>query len=331
MQRITKPVKPPAIGLGSTVRVIFPASPTDSERLERGIGHLEQCGYRVLSPPKMQPDGYFAGSLATRRADVADALTDAESDVLICARGGYGSSALLSGLLDSAKNVARTRNRGSRSRVGFIPKLVIGYSDVTALQIFLWQRLRWVTLYGPMVAAGLDHGPDQRDGYDRASFLNATSGEKREWSIGLKAKTLVGGIATGVLLGGCLTLLQTTIGTPWELDTRGAILLLEDCTIKPYQLDRMLTHLAQSGKLRDVRGIVLGEFPGCEPPASSRETVLDACRRVLGHFGIPVVFGAPVGHTPRPMLTIPLGVRARLTASREGKLEILEPAVSPRK
>jgi muramoyltetrapeptide carboxypeptidase len=131
------------------------------------------------------------------------------------------------------------------------------------------------------------------------------------------------------VLGGCITLLETTLGTPWEFDARGAILVLEDRGVRPYQLDRMLLHLRQAGKFKGVRGIVLGEFPDA---GSTRAgvTIFDVCRRRLGDLGVPIVFGAPIGHTPRPMLTIPLGVRARLDASGEGRLDILEPAVAPR-
>ncbi len=139
------------------------------------------------------------------------------------------------------------------------------------------------------------------------------------------------GVASGIILGGCLTLLQTTIGTAWELDTRGAILLLEDRGVKPYQVDRMLLHLAQAGKFAGVRGIVLGEFPDCESPSGSGVTVRDVCRRILGALRIPVIFGAAVGHTPRAIVTVPLGVRARLHSIGEGQLEILEPVVSLRK
>ena len=180
-----------------------------------------------------------------------------------------------------------------------------------------------------MVAAGFDRGEDQTDGYDRASFIDAVSGARRSWSVGLGGEALVRGEATGVLLGGCLTLIQATLGTPWSLDTRGAILLLEDVAVKPYQLDRLLLHLAQAGKFRGVRGVVLGDFPESEPPAGSSVTVRDVCRRVFGRMGIPVVFGAAFGHTHRPMLTLPLGVRARLDDRAEkGNWRFWKPAVA---
>jgi muramoyltetrapeptide carboxypeptidase len=113
------------------------------------------------------------------------------------------------------------------------------------------------------------------------------------------------------------------------LETRGSILLLEDRGMKPWQVDRALMHLKQAGKFEGIRGIVLGEFPDCGPLMSGSATVRDVCARILGALGVPVVYGAAVGHTPRPMLTVPLGVKALLKAQGEGELEILEPAVVP--
>ena len=122
--------------------------------------------------------------------------------------------------------------------------------------------------------------------------------------------------------------MEATIGTPWELDTKDSILVLEDRAMKPYQVDRVLMHLKHAGKLEGVRGILLGEFPESEPKVAGSPTVRDVCARVLRPLGVPIVFGAPVGHTPRPMLTIPLGIKARLDADGEGTLEFLESAVT---
>jgi muramoyltetrapeptide carboxypeptidase len=119
---------------------------------------------------------------------------------------------------------------------------------------------------------------------------------------------------------------ETTLGTPWELDTRDCILLLEDRGMKPWQVDRALMHLLQANKFAGVRGLVLGDFPECEPPAGTA-TVRDVAERILSPLNLPIVYGAPIGHTWRSMLTVPLGVQARLVAEGEGRLEILEPAV----
>jgi muramoyltetrapeptide carboxypeptidase len=143
----------------------------------------------------------------------------------------------------------------------------------------------------------------------------------------LQGSSLSKGTAQGRILGGCLTLLQSTLGTPWELDARNSILLLEDRGMKPYQVDRALLHLRQAGKFARVRGIVLGDFPNCETPVPGGPNVRDVCERLLAPLRIPIVYGAPIGHTTRPMLTIPLGIKARLTAKGAGSLEFLESAV----
>ena len=123
-------------------------------------------------------------------------------------------------------------------------------------------------------------------------------------------------------------MVEATIGTSWELDTKDSILLLEDRAMKPYQVDRVLMHLKHARKLEGVRGILLGEFPESKPVVEGAPSVREVCARILRPLGVPIVFGAPVGHTPRPMLTIPLGIKARLDAEGEGTLEFLEAAVT---
>ena len=303
------PLKPPALRPGDAARVLSLASPVEESRVDAGCKELVRLGYvpKLDRQQVFARDSFFAGSAADRGKALAKALAEPETRAIFCARGGYGSNYLLEALSSAPSS----------------PKILLGYSDVTSLQIFLWQKFGWVTFYGPMVASGFDHGANSPKGYDRDSLLHALAEIKTGWSLDLRAESLVPGNAEGILVGGCLTLVQTTLGTPWELDTRNAILVLEDCNIKPYQLDRALMHLKHAGKLSDVRGIILGDFPGCDAPAGG-ETVEDVANRILGPLRIPVAFGAPIGHTDRPMLTLPLGVRARLSGTR---LEILEPAV----
>jgi muramoyltetrapeptide carboxypeptidase len=310
-----KPLKPMALVPGSAIAIVAPASAAKAERLLRGRENLEQLDYRVIeSATNREPDGYFSAPLDVRLAELQEALTRRDVRGVFCSRGGYGSSELVDKL-----KTARMKQ----------PKIFCGFSDVTSLQIFLWQKLRWVTFYGPLVAGGFDAGANATGGYDPDTFMCAMTATHRAWSTRLGGETLARGTVSGTLLGGCITLIETTIGTQWELDTRGAILLLEDRGVKPYHLDRMLLHLRQAGKFKGVRGIILGEFPECEPPEGSTVSVNDVCKRILGPLKIPIVYGAPVGHTPRPMLTLPLGVKARLRASGEGRLDILEPAVRP--
>jgi muramoyltetrapeptide carboxypeptidase len=311
-------LKPSALEPENVVRVISLASPVDGNRLEAGSRELARLGYRIKldEAGTLARDGFFAGPAADRVAALKEALTEADSRAIFCTRGGYGSNYLLDGL-----SVALAA-----------PKILLGYSDLTSLQIFLWQKFRWVTFYGPMVASGFDRGEGVAEGYDRESFNHAVSETRHGWVIDLKGtETLVPGKVDGTLLGGCLTLIETTLGTAWELDTHGSILVLEDRGMKPWQVDRALMHLKQAGKFRGVSAIVLGEFPECEGPAGT-ETVKDVAERILNFFGFPVVWGAAIGHTTRPMLTLPLGVRARLFANdAEGKgarLETLESACS---
>lgn len=310
-----KALKPPALIPGSTIAVVAPASPAKAERIRRGCENLAQLDYRVLEPEgQRRADGYFSAPMKTRLAELQSALTRPEIRGVFCTRGGYGSAEILEGL----KTALMKR-----------PKIFCGFSDLTSLHIFLWEKLHWVTFYGPLVAGGFDAGANATGGYDPDTFMCAMTATNSGWSAPLRGETLARGTSTGTLLGGCITLIETSIGTPWELNTRGSILLLEDRGLKPYQLDRMLLHLQQAGKFKGVKGIVLGEFPESEPPEGSSVTVGDVCKRILGPLRIPIVYGAPVGHTLRPMLTLPLGVSARLHAAGEGRLDILEPAVRP--
>jgi muramoyltetrapeptide carboxypeptidase len=307
--------KPRALRQGDMLAIFAPASPAEEKSYAAGLRELRRLkfGMFLTDNPWSSPEGYFAASLEERRQEFLGALAAKQVAGLVALRGGYGSNYLL------AEELAQHLQT---------PKVLIGFSDVTSLQIFLWQRASWVTFYGPMVAAGLNAGAGEPGGYDEASLLNAVRKTDGGWKIPLRGEALVNGEAEGRLLGGAMTMVEATFGTPWELDTRGAILILEDRGMKPYQVDRVLMHFKQAGKLDGVKGIVLGDFPECEPPMAGGPTVRDVCARILGSLGVPVVFGAPIGHTLRPMLTIPLGVKARLHSQGEGTLEILEAAVT---
>jgi muramoyltetrapeptide carboxypeptidase len=305
--------KPRALARASVLAMVATASPGNDERVSAGIAELERLGFSLKKIAKYHSEGYFAAPTSERYADLVRNLKADEVEGVVGVRGGYGSNYLLGEAL--SESLAD-------------PKVLVGYSDLSFLQIFLWERLRWVTFYGPMVAAGFDEGAGGPGGYDEESLRAAVSKLDAGWKLSLRGATLVDGEAGGRLLGGAMTIVEATLGTPWELDTRGAILVLEDRAMKPYQVDRVLMHFKQAGKLDGVKGIVLGDFPECEPPVAGSPTVRDVCARILGPLGVPVVFGAPIGHTRRPMLTIPLGVSARLHAQGEGVLEILEAAVT---
>ena len=291
--------KPKALAAGSRLGIFAPASPADSVAMIAGLAELKRHGFQVVSNQDTKPEGYFAGPTLERTNGFLGTLNASNVDGLIALRGGYGSNYLLDFELE--KNLSNL-------------KCVVGFSDLT-------------TFYGPMVAAGLNGGADTRKGYDEPSFLQALGKSESGWKLRLKGEPVLTGQGTGIVLGGCMTLVEATIGTPWELDTKDAILVLEDRAMKPYQVDRVLMHLKQAGKFAGVRGIVLGDFPESEPPVPGSPTVREVCARILRPLGLPIIYGAPIGHTDRPMLTVPLGVKARLDTDGEGTLEFLEPAV----
>jgi len=307
------PRKPQALKAGSRLAVFAPASPADAVEMVAGLAELKRQGFQVVANQDSKPEGYFAGPAPERLNGLLSGIQSEQIDGLVAVRGGYGSNYLLDFELD--KNLKKAKS-------------VIGFSDLTTLQIYLWQKCGWVTFYGPMVAAGISGGPDAPKGYDENSFLQAIGKAEAGWKLRLKGEPVLAGQAVGRVLGGAMTLVEATIGTPWELDTTDSILILEDRAMKPYQVDRVLMHFKQAGKFETVKGIVLGEFPDSPAVAAGAPSVREVCARILRPLGIPIVFGAPVGHTMRPMLTIPLGIPARLDAEGEGTLEFLEPAVA---
>jgi muramoyltetrapeptide carboxypeptidase len=306
-----QPIKPPALRPGDAIRVLSLASPVQEDHLQTGCDELNRLGYipKVDRASVLAHESFFAGGTPSRLAALKDAVSDPGVRAIFCSRGGYGSNYLLEGLEGMLAG----------------PKILLGASDITSIQIFLWQRLGWVTFYGPMVASNFDRGSGAPHGYDCPSLMSALTETRHGWSIDLQGGPIGAGQAQGVLLGGCLTLVEASLGTPWEIDTQGAILLLEDRGMKPYQVDRALMHLKQAGKFQSVAGIILGDFPDCDPQPDG-ETVESVAGRILAPLGVPTAWGAPIGHTARPALTLPLGVRAELSSTGRGMLKILEPA-----
>lgn len=306
-------VKPQAVAKGARVGVFAPSSPADDQRLQRGLEEIRALGYVPDDNFSRNAQAYFSAPTEDRLRDFKAQVSDPEIEALIALRGGYGSNYMLETLW---------------SQRSLQPKCIIGHSDLTSLQILLWQKFHFISFYGPMVAVGLDAGAGAPNGYDKSSLEAAISGSAASWQVSLGGEARVEGTAEGVVLGGCMTLVETTLGTPWELDTRDSILVLEDRGMKPWQIDRALMHLSQADKFKNVKAIILGEFPECDPPVKGSPTAKEVCERILSPLRIPIVYGAAVGHTPRPMLTIPLGIRAKLTAEGTGLLQFLESAVT---
>lgn len=305
-------LKPQALKPGDTVAIVAPASNLKVEYLERGAAEIERLGYRVrYRADILEKDRYTAGTDERRARELMDALADETVKAVWAARGGYGTMRLFRHLdLD-----------------GLRPKIFIGYSDLTALHLLLYNSLGWVTFHGPMAAKDLAEGT-----YDRDSLIRTLTSSEPPGMVGKERLEVLhdGATATGRLLGGCLSLINSTIGTPAEIDTRDSILFLEDTGAKPFAIDRMLQQLRLAGKFDAVRGIVFGEMTGCMQHPDQGYTLQEVLADCTAGLGVPVLFGLRSGHSPEGNLTLPLGVQAALHPA-SGWLEIVEGAVESKK
>jgi muramoyltetrapeptide carboxypeptidase len=294
--------------------VISPASTPKRELVERGLAELEALGYRVKLGRHALASGplYYAGSLKDRLEDLHAAFSDSEVDGIVCTRGGWGSAELLPHL-----NAGLIRANA---------KAFIGYSDHTSLHSWLQNEASLVSFYAPMVAADFA----RENGVDLASWHHTFSGTN-EWSLGVAdgLRVIQPGVATGDLLGGCISILAAALGTPYAPQLGGSVLFLEDIGTKPYQWDRLLLHLRYAGRLEGVKGIVFGDMAQCV--AEEEQALLErAIRHGLRGFEGPVAIGLRCGHVNGPNLSLPLGVSVRLDLSDAGNPQIsfLESAVS---
>jgi len=307
-------LKPSALRRGDKVGIVAPASNIKRELLEAGCDGLRRLGYEpVYLRSIVERDLYFAGSIERRARELEEMFVRDDVRAILCARGGYGANYLLREI-DLGKVVGH-------------PKIFVGYSDVTTLLTWFADRANLVTFHGPMVTKDFALA----NGVDLESWQSALSGEEG-WEVGGNSgmKSLLAGEAEGVLYGGCLSLLTAALGTPYDIETKGTILFIEDVAAKPYQIDRMLRQLKLAGKFEGVRGIVFGEMMDCRQSENQDYTLEEVVIRVAGGLGIPVAFGLRSGHVSHGNITLPLGVRARLEVGSEARLKILEAAVERR-
>jgi len=306
--------KPRTLRPGDKVGIVAPASNIKLELLEAGCDALRHAGYEPFYFDSiLDRDLYFAGSVERRVRELEQMFLRDDIRAILCARGGYGANYLLQAL--NPANIAPH------------PKIIVGYSDLTALLTCFADNARFVTFHGPMVTKDFAVA----GGVDAESWQNALGGVA-EWQIGegSGAKPLVAGSGEGILYGGCLSILVASLGTPHEIRPAGTILFLEDIATKPYQIDRMLMQLKLGGRLKDVRGIIFGEMLGCRQSADQDYTLEEVILRIVGDLGIPVAFGLRSGHVSRANITLPFGVRARLEVGNSVTLRILEAATENR-
>lgn len=312
-QRQHERIKPPALRRGDSVGIVAPASAFRRDDFDAGCDQLRALGYQpVFKESIFERDLYFAGSVDRRVAELEEMFQRQDVKAILCARGGYGANYLLP-RLDLKKIAAQ-------------PKIFMGYSDLTSLLTYFCDAGGMVTFHGPMLGKDFAYP----DGVDLTSWQAAVEG-KHNWELAFAAdsgvKSLKQGSAEGVFYGGCLSILVESLGTPYEIQTDGTILFLEDLATKPYQIDRMLMHMKFAGKLDGVRGIIFGEMLDCIQAPNQGFTLEEVVMRIVGDLGIPVAYGLKSGHVSRGNITLPLGVEVLLNVGDSGvSLEFLEPA-----
>ena len=298
----------PVLRPGDPIAVLAPSSPVDPRLLKRGIAYLERRGHTVIRGAGLAArHGYLAGEDDQRAAAFNAAIATEGSPAIALARGGYGFSRIL--------------DRLDLDRLVLRPRPILGYSDATALFMALQRSGSYRVHYGPSVA---DLGVPKA--FDETSLWDALYGAPGAYNLSFKAADVLRhGRGAGPIIGGCLSLLVSLLGTPYDPDYDGAILFWEEVNEHPFRIDRMLTHLRNAGKLDRLRGMVVGSLTGCEavkgkPSLTVRQVILDR----VAPFAFPVVWNVRAGHIAGK-ITLPLGAPATLSTSR--RVLAIEPPV----
>lgn len=311
--------KPKRLALGDTIGLVAPSGRvSDSERVDRAAQALEGLGFAVRVYPSCRAGyGYLAGSDEERAADLNAAFVDDAIDGIVCIKGGYGAPRIL--------------DRIDYASIARHPKLFVGYSDITAIHTALLNRCGLATIHGPMPSSDM---LPEFDEFSKARWLELLAGEGAVGRLprptGVSApKALIPGRARGILVGGNLSLVAATMGTPYQIQTGGRVLFLEDIDEAPYRIDRMLTTLRLAGVFDECAGVVLGNWNKCEAdPDRPSLDLEEVFRDTLCGAGKPVLAGLAAGHCS-PSLSLPLGTMVELDAeSGEPGLTLLESATA---
>jgi muramoyltetrapeptide carboxypeptidase len=318
-------IKPPALPEHATIAVVAPASsPQTRSETEQATEYFESRGHTVVfGPNHRKVHGYFAGTDAERAADLQWALSEPGIDMVHPVTGGYGC--------------ARLHDLIDWDAVGD-PRIVCGYSDITALHLALATHCDWLTFYGPnflRFTRRRDEYPltPETEAWFHRAFEPEPLGRVFSDPENPYVLTVCGGAVEAPIVGGCLTLLSASMGTPFEVQTDGCVVLIEDLNTEVYLVDTLLNHLIRAGKLDNAAGVVFGTdvnlknltIPDAPESTLSVEEMLD---ELLAPLGIPVIANVPVGHG-KHMATMPLGARVRLDATAK-TLDVLEAGVAPR-
>ncbi|MGH3665629.1 MAG: S66 peptidase family protein [Egibacteraceae bacterium] len=303
----------PRLRAGDRVRIVAPSGPLLAGRLEAGTQVLRSWGLHVEATPPAtggSPFGYLSADDATRARDLQDAWCDPAVAAVFCARGGYGAQRMLD-LLDWDVMHAATADHG--------PKVLLGFSDITALHEAFAARLGVATLLGPMPTGTPLLTQERTRDHLRATLLQPESAMELHCP---HAGPLVGGRAMGVLVGGTASLLSSGLGTPCTRDNvAGGLLVLEDIGEEPYRLDRIFTQMRRTGYLDGVNGVICCTWIDCGTESEVNAVLRDR----FGDLGVPVLQGLCVGHGP-VQLTVALGCAAEMDADA-GVVHLLQPAL----
>jgi muramoyltetrapeptide carboxypeptidase len=292
-------LRPSALRPGDMVGIIAPAGAIERDALEAGCAWLERKGLQPFYLPSiLDRELYFAGSAVRRLDEFHQMFARTDIKAILCARGGYGCNYLLPKIdLD----LVRTN-----------PKIFCGCSDVTTLLTYLCDAAGLVTFHGPMLNVDVRPGGVDESSWSAALMSGAACQSEFAAEV---VQTLVPGIAEGMLYGGCLSLLCASLGTSYEIETRGTILFIEDLAEPAFRIDRMLMHLKLAGKFHGVRGLIFGEMLNCAPRNDGDYTLPQVVQRVVGDLGIPVAYGLKSGHVTGGNITLPFGVQAIFSAA----------------
>lgn len=288
--------------IGDTIGIIAPSSPFSKYTLEEVEMGFKDLGYKVKfgKSVRRKYKGYLAGEDKIRARDIEEMFLDKEVSGIICIRGGYGTPRILDMI-----NYDIIRSN---------PKFFVGFSDITALHVAFNQKANLVTIHGVMAGSVLEW-----DSFTYKSLLDSVNmGHKLEISNPRNEKiiTISEGSCEGKLIGGNLSLLVSTIGSKYEMNTKGKIIFIEEVGEPIYKIDRMLTQLGLSGKFDDCEGIIFGDFCDCNKDDEDEFTIEELLKDRVGKYNKPCIYNLKSGHC-MPMVTIPLGIKCRLDASNQ--------------
>ena len=292
-------IYPKKLNRGDTVGIICPSSPITEERKAQCVSALESLGYKVKAADNLTHNhgGYMAGSGRERGMWINRMFADPEVNAIFCVRGGDGGSRCMEYIdLDVVRNN---------------PKIFVGYSDITSMHMYFNQKAGLVTFHGPMVSSNI---VDKFDEETSAAFFSALCGEDHYDFVnpaGIPVKVMKEGKAAGPVIGGNLSLISAAMGTPYEMDSKGKIVFIEEVSESITKIEKWMYHLKNAGKFKDCAGILLGQFTDITNSDMPEYTVIDCISEILADVSVPVMYNLQSGHGEK-IITVPFGTNCSM-------------------